>query len=252
MKRLSNYLIIGASSEVGISFLKSLEQKAAQHIIPQEIQVIAHYSQNKELLIQLKEEFIFVSLKLVQCDLRQADKVKEMIEEIAEQGAPDCIIWLAAGKLKFQKLKKLDWEKTRENIEIQVHALADTGACFLPLMARKRFGKVVVMLSECTLGMPPKFMTEYVMVKYATLGLMKSMSMEYADKGVNVNGISPGMMETKFLSEIDERFIAMNAEGSVKKRNAQLEEVTEAIHFLTSKGSDYMNGVNLNVSGGNR
>ena len=136
--------------------------------------------------------------------------------------------------------------------QIQVRALARLCQSVLPVMAKDKLGKAVIMLSECTLGMPPKYMTEYVTVKYAALGLMRALSLEYADKNINVNGLSPGMMETKFLSEIDARFIEMNAAGSVKKRNVTTEETAQAIAFLVSEGSDYMNGVNLNLSGGNQ
>lgn len=252
MERIKNYLIVGASSEVGIAFLRSLENKIADFKSPAEVQIMAHYAANKEPLLQLEKELHYGKLHLIQADLRKEEEVERMLGEAESLGIPQCIIWLSAAKLEYRKLKKLDWDKTREDMEIQVHALARTGARFLPLMAKMRFGKMVVMLSECTLGMPPKFMTEYVTVKYAALGLMKGMSMEYADKGVNVNGISPGMMETGFLSGIDARFVAMNAEANPVKRNARVEEVVEGIHFLTSGGSDYMNGVNLNVSGGNR
>ena len=95
-------------------------------------------------------------------------------------------------------------------------------------------------------------MSRYVTVKYALLGLMKSMAMEYADKGVSVNGISPNMMETQFLEQIDERIVEMNRENSSMKRNVKVEETVAVIQFLLSEGAGYMNGVNLNLSGGDR
>ncbi len=247
MEQIKNYLIVGASSEVGVAFIKSLANK-----VEAGVQIVAHYGSDAESLLQLKKSFQHIDIHPIQADLSQPAEVNKLLDETEAIGVPQCIIWLAAGKLEYRKLKKIERDKIQTDMEIQVYALAETGARFLPLMAKERFGKMVVMLSECTIGMPPRFMTEYVTVKYAALGLMKSMSLEYADKGVNVNGISPGMMETAFLSNIDERFVAMNAESNPQKRNAMVEEVAEAIHFLTGKGSDYMNGANLNVSGGNR
>lgn len=76
--------------------------------------------------------------------------------------------------------------------------------------------------------------------------------MEYADKGICVNGISPNMMETPFLSEIDERIVEMNRESCTLKRNVKVEETVEAIRFLLSDSMGYMNGVNLNLTGGDR
>lgn len=258
MERIKSYFIIGASSDVGCAFLRSLEEKlswtdsSAGNQGMTTVSVIAHFGTNRAVLDALSQECPHLQLIPIGCDLGSRAEVERLLDEAAAYGTPDCILYLAAGKLEYQKLKKLDYDKMDRDMEIQVHALARVGARFLPEMAKNRFGKLVVMLSECTLGMPPRFMTGYVMVKYAALGLMKSMAMEYADKNVNVNGLSPAMMETKFLSQIDPRLIEMNMENNVKKRNATPEEIAEAIHFLTSKGSDYMNGVNLNVSGGNR
>lgn len=108
------------------------------------------------------------------------------------------------------------------------------------------------MLSAVTLGMPPKFMSSYVTVKYALLGLIKSMAIEYADKGITVNAISPNMMETQFLDEIDERIVEMNKEQSAMKRNTGVDETVAGIMFLLSENAGYMNGVNLNMTGGDR
>ena len=60
------------------------------------------------------------------------------------------------------------------------------------------------------------------------------------------------MMETKFLQNIDERFIEMAASSARMQRNIQVKEVIPAIQFLLSEGSDYMNGVNINLSGGDK
>ncbi len=252
MRNIDRYFIAGASSTVGIAFLRLLDRELAEQPEKKTVLVTAHYRSGREILQQLEKELQYVKLHCIQADLGKAEEVKRMLMTVQAAGVPQCIIWLPASKPEYRKLKKFNWEKVKTDLEIQVNALAETCAHFLPLMASERFGKVVVMLSECTLGMPPRFMTEYVIVKYAALGLMKGIALEYADKGINVNGISPGMMETPFLQQMDERFVVMNAQANPVKRNALVEEVAEGIRFLTSRGSDYMNGVNLNLSGGNR
>lgn len=247
MNSPKRYLIIGASSDVGIAFLKRLAETAEAGT-----EVLAHYAYHQEALLELKENLPGLALTLLQADLSKPEQVEAMLGQVNDAGAVDCLVYLAADKLEYQKLKKLDWDKVAYDFEVQVHGLASVCKACLPAMAKKGYGKAVIMLSECTLGMPPKFMSGYVTVKYAMLGLMKAMAAEYADKGLNINGISPGMMETKFLSKVDERLVAMTAAGNVKGRNVSVGETAEAVLFLTSKGSDYMNGVNLNLTGGNR
>ena len=245
------YLIIGASSDMGTFYIKSLnaqlerEQKTAT--------VIAHYATNQAQLEELQKQLSCVELCMTQADLSMDEDIQKLIENVKNICVcPDFILHMPASRLKYNRLKQICWESIKRDLEIQVHSLAEVGKAFLPLMSKRGNGKVAVMLTSCTLGMPPKFMSEYVVVKYALLGLMKSMAAEYADKGININGISPNMVETKFLEEIDEKIIAINRENCAMKRIVSMEEVIKAIQFLLSDGSDYMNGVNLNLSGGDK
>ena len=252
MKRIERYLIIGASSETGMEFIKLLEEKARSGQAPDKVQIMAHYGSHDEELRTLEEQCPHLIFEYLQCDLSDEEQVDRLALELERKEMPQAFIYLAAAKMKYEKLKKMKLKEMDIAYQIQVRALARLSQSVLPGMAKNKSGKIVVMLSECTLGMPPKYMAEYVTVKYAALGMMRALSLEYADKNINVNGLSPAMMETKFLSEIDARFVEMNAAGSVKKRNATTEEAARAIAFLVSEGSDYMNGVNLNLSGGNQ
>lgn len=245
------YFITGASSEVGIAFIRSLDEKLKKN--EEKATVIGHYAAHDEALLTLKEELAAVKLVLQQADLSKPEEVADLIARAAGIcECPDCILHLPAAKLSYNRIKQLDWQNVLRDMEIQVHSLGEIGKYFLPKMGKRGKGKIAVMLTACTVGMPPKFMSQYVLVKYALLGLMKSMAVEFADKGINVNGISPNMMETKFLDNIDSKMIEMNREISTMKRNVRVEEVLPAIHLLLSEGSDYMNGVNLNLTGGDR
>ena len=243
------YLITGASSDIGVTFIKSLERQPAKE--GERAVVFAHYAFHAERLLKLQKEVQAIELIPVQADLSKPEEVEQLIAAVKERGGcPDYILHLPASKLVYNRIKQFDCEELERDMAIQVYALGQLGQVFLPAMAKRKSGKVVVMLSPVTLGMPPKFMSRYVTVKYALLGLMKSMAIEYADKGININGISPNMMETQFLEQIDEKIVEMNRESCTMKRNVKVEETVAAMHFLLSDGAGYMNGVNLNLSGG--
>lgn len=245
------YLITGASSDVGISFMKSLEEKCLEK--GEKAVVLAHFSSHEETLRSMALESKALSILPIQADLSQPQDVERLLEQAKGYcDCPDYIIHLPAPRFQYNRVKQFDWDGALHEIKVQALSLGEIGKAFFGKMAKKGRGKVVVMLSAYTIGMPPKFMSQYVMAKYALLGLMKSMAVEYANKGININGISPNMMETKFLEDIDDKIVEMNRESSILKRNVKLEEVVPAIHFLLSEGSDYMNGVNLNITGGDR
>ncbi len=249
MSRLNKYLIIGASSEIGMALLRDIlsEVKSGDNL-----SVMAHYAHNAENLLKLKEEYPEVEFTFVQADLSDESDTLKLVEQITEWGCPDAVVYLPAGKFEYLKVKQLSWDKFEKELNIAVRGFALVCKAVLPSMVKKKYGKVVVMLTEYTLGKPPRFMSHYVTAKYALLGMMKAMASEYGDKGININGISPAMINTKFLENIDERIVQMNAENSVMKRHVKLEEVVAGIRFLLSEGSDYMSGTNLNMSGGNQ
>ncbi|MCH5270457.1 MAG: SDR family oxidoreductase [Lachnospiraceae bacterium] len=245
------YLIMGASSDIGIAFLRDLDERMQKE--GGQALVLAHYANSEERLLRLQKEVTALQLVLLKADLSVEQEVEKLLVDAAAHcEAPEYILHLPAAKFRYVKLKQFSWEDVRNDMEIQVHSLARTAQFFFPKMAKKGSGKVVVMLSACTLGMPPKFLSQYTVVKYALLGLMKSLAGEYAEKGLNINGISPNMIETRFLSEIDERLIELNKESSTLGRNVCVEEAVAAIRFLLSEGAGYMNGVNLNLTGGDR
>ena len=256
MGSVNKYLVVGASSEVGITLIRDILSGKGNTTESGErmenLSILAHYAHSDEALMKLKEEFPDVDITLAQADLGSMEDTERFIGQIAEWGCPDAVVYLPASKFEYMRVKGLSWEKIEKELEIAVRGFALICKAVLPLMSKQKYGKVVVMLTEYTLGMPPRFMSHYVTAKYALLGFMKAMASEYGDKGININGISPAMMDTKFLENIDERIIAMNAESNVMKRHVKVEEVVSGIRFLLSEGSDYISGVNMNMSGGNR
>lgn len=240
------YLITGASSEVGMAYIKKLDETAAE-----DVTVIAHYGKNKDSLEQLQEELCHVTLHMVQADLSLAEGAEIICNYIKEQGLlVTHVLHLAAPAFSHVKIKKWDEEKVRKEMQIQFFSFASMMKEILPQMAKAGFGRVCVMLSSYVLGTPPKFMSDYVAVKSALLGYVRAAATEYGEKGVCINGISPNMMETKFLQNIDEKIVRMTADSSALKRNIRVEETVNGIAYLLSDEASYVNGINLNLSGG--
>lgn len=249
MKR-KTYIITGASSDIGIDFLKTLEnEENSDNNIVALCQYNSHDAELKNLQKQLKN----VDMYLFQCDLSSNAEVNSWIYEMDKlQVTPSHILHLAACRFEYMRLKQFDWEKTLTELNVQVNSLAQLFKIYLPIMAKEKYGKVAIMLTAYTFGVPPKFMADYLVTKYALLGLMKSAASEYSGTGITINGLSPNMIETKFLSNIDKRVIEINANEASMHRNINVEEVVSGLHFLLSADSNYMTGINLNMSGGDR
>lgn len=232
-------LVTGASSDVGIELIRNISKKYDK--------VLAHYYHWNENLEQLKKEN-GSKIVFIQADFSSSDSVANMIDTVREQGLePDHIVHLPAPKMKIQKFVKEEWETFENGWETSVHSLVQILQAFLPHMQKQKYGKIVLMLTSCTLNIPPKFQTAYTTVKYAILGLMKSLSVDYRDKGITVNGVSPDMIQTKFLSELPEHLIEQYSEQRPNKRILTVAEVVPVFSFLLSAEADNVSGVNLAV-----
>ena len=234
-------LITGASSDIGLSLIKSIKEDCI---------IVAHYNSNNSELLKLQK---VVSNKIItiKSDFSSEKSIINMIDKIeGEIGIPSKIVHLVSPKTKNIRFKNDDWKNFQLQLNISLGSITIILNRFLPKMATNKYGKIVCMLSSYTIGVPPKAMSQYVTVKYALLGLMKALASEYASKRITINCLSPSMVNTKFLSDINERIIEFTAESHPLKRIAEVSDLIPSIMLLLSDDSNYINGINLPISGG--
>jgi 3-oxoacyl-[acyl-carrier protein] reductase len=235
-------LITGGSSDIGIEFIKSISE--------QNVTVIALYNQNFNQLNNLSENSKVAIIPL-RCNLSKESDILKILKYLNEKSIHiDCFLHLAAPKISQMRYKSISWEVFQNDIEIQLKSAHLMLKELLPAMVKKKAGKVVFMLSSCTFNIPPAALCHYTTVKYAMLGFMKSLASEYRSKGININALSPSMIETQFLENINSMTVELSAAANPQKRNATLEDVVPVIDFLLSDKSRFIFGVNIPVSGG--
>lgn len=233
--------IIGASSDLGLDLINNINEDAL---------ILAHYNNNKDDLLELSTKLTNKIIPL-KANLSCESEVIQLLDTIEnEYGIPNKIVHLAAPKFENIRFKDIVWDNFQNDINISLKSLVLILNRFLPKLAKEKRGKVVCMLSSVTLNIPPKALTQYTTVKYALLGLVKSLASEYAEKNIQINAISPSMVETKFLDKINEKFVELSAYNHPLKRNAVTNDITPLILMLLSTESDYINGINIPITGG--
>ncbi len=240
MKDNKTLFVTGASSDIGTALIDMVADNYST--------VVAHYRSSVDKLLPLEEKY-GEKLVLVQADFSDASSVRNMLDTMAEKEIkPDHIVHLAAAPMENEKFKKLNWCDFAAASETDVRPIVDILGDFLPYMTKQKYGKVILMLTSCTVGMPPKYKSVYTTTKYALLGLMKSLSVEYADKGITVNGVSPEMIDTRFLNNLPELIKDMNAADMPMKQNLTVEQVVPTLAFLLSDGADMISGQNIAIT----
>jgi 3-oxoacyl-[acyl-carrier protein] reductase len=235
-------LIIGASSSIGCELIRQI---ADENTI-----ILAHYNSKETKLLSLQEE-LKANIIPIQADLSIEQGVDSLVESIESSfNFPNKIVFLAAPGLSLTLFKDLQWEDFRSQMDMQLYTAYKILNRFLPEMSKEKYGKIVFMLSSYTIGIPPIAMAHYVTAKYALLGLMKSLAIEFAGKQICINAVSPSMIETGFLSQIPKLIIESTADKHPLKRNGFPNDVAPVIRFLLSDESQYMTGVNVPITGG--
>ena len=235
-------LITGASSDIATELLRRIEKNYdvifAQYChTPHALEEIRKVSGNK--------------LHLIQSDFSDSDSVSELVETIAASGYhPSHIVHFPASKIFCERFHKCSWENFECQLQISLQSVVKILGAFLPNMIKAKRGKVIFMLTSDTLNQPPKYQSSYVTVKYALLGLMRALAVEYAEKGIMINGVSPDMVETKFLSELPELMVRQYAQQNPLKRNLTVEDVVPAFEYLLSPAADMVSGQNIGITGG--
>lgn len=237
-------LVTGASSELGINLINKVYGDYKRI-----------YLQYRNMNDQLQETIDYLKDKteivLFKVDLSNVLDVNKMIADINESMIlPNCIVHFPAPKAYNMQFHRDKWENYNLGWIVSVRSIVMILQAFVKNMARNKYGRIVFMLTNNTNNLPAKYQSSYVTVKYALLGLMKSLSVEYIDKGITVNGVSPDMMETKFLSNLPELIIEQNKANSPIGRNIYIKEVVPIMEYMLSDLGAAMTGQNIVISGG--
>ena len=154
-----------------------------------------------------------------------------------------------AGITRDKTLKKLEPEHWNAVIQTNLNSLYNVSKQFVPAMAERGFGRVINISSVN--GQKGQFgQTNYSASKAGIVAMSKSLAIEYAKKNINVNCISPGFIKTAMTDKIDEKFKEVIISKIPSARLGEPEDIANAVIFLASNRSNYINGETIHVNGG--
>ncbi|MBO1438148.1 3-oxoacyl-[acyl-carrier-protein] reductase [Meiothermus sp. CFH 77666] len=144
------------------------------------------------------------------------------------------------------RMKDEDWDTV---IATNLSAIFHTTREAIKLMMRARWGRVINISSVVgILGNPGQ--ANYVAAKAGMIGFTRSVAKEYATRGITVNAVAPGFIESDMTASLPENVVAEYLKQIPAGRLGRPEEVAKAVAFLASDDAAYINGQTLCVDGG--
>jgi 3-oxoacyl-[acyl-carrier protein] reductase len=234
-----NIIVTGASGGIGNSIVEKLSQNGAN---------ILATGTRIEKLKELKEKFS--NIKILKFDISQHEKIEEFIENATKElgGSLDCIVNNAGITIDNLTIR-MSLEEWSKVININLTSTFLMCKYSIKKMLRNKSGKIINITS--VVGHTGNVgQANYTASKAGIVAMSKSLAIEYAKKNINVNCISPGFISTTMTDQIDEKFKETIIAKIPSNRLGKPEDIANAVNFLSSDQSDYINGETLHVNGG--
>jgi 3-oxoacyl-[acyl-carrier protein] reductase len=234
-----NIIVTGASGGIGNSIVEKLNQNGAN---------ILATGTRIEKLEELKKKFN--NIKILKFDISEHEKIEEFIENATKElgGSLDCIV-NNAGITKDNLTIRMSLEEWSKVININLTSTFLMCKYSIKKMLRNKSGKIINITS--VVGHTGNVgQANYTASKAGIVAMSKSLAIEYAKKNINVNCISPGFISTAMTDQIDEKFKETIIAKIPSNRLGKPEDIANAVNFLSSNQSDYINGETLHVNGG--
>ncbi|MFD1814539.1 SDR family NAD(P)-dependent oxidoreductase [Rhodococcus gannanensis] len=187
-------------------------------------------------------------------DVTDRGQVEDALTAIRAQIGPISILVNAAGLDGFQRFTKLGFEEWSRVINVNLNGVFHCIQATLPDMIDAGWGRIVnISSSSAQSGQP--FMAHYVAAKSAVNGLTKALALELGPRGVTVNAVPPGFIDTPMLRKAEEQgLLGGTVEDHIQRtpvrRIGRPEDIASACAFLVSEEAGYINGQILGVNGG--
>ena len=234
-----NIIVTGATGGIGNSIVKKFYEYGAN---------ILASGTKIDKLEKLKSNF--KNIKILKLDITDNDKIEKFIDDATNElgGSLNCLV-NNAGITKDNLAIRMSLDEWNSVINLNLTSTFLCSKFGIKKMLKNKSGKIINITSVVghtgNLGQ-----SNYTASKAALVAMSKSLAIEYAKKNININCISPGFIETAMTDKIDEKFKEVIISKIPSARLGQPEDIANAVLFLASNQSDYINGETLHINGG--
>ncbi len=237
-------IVTGANGGLGEAMCKAL--------IQQDRKVVGTYMPGQEEAANswqesMRQQGCDITIKAV--DVADYNACKTLLEEVENELGPVDILVNNAGITRDAPLKKMQPEQWKAVIQTNLNSMFNMCQPIFEAMCNRGWGRIVNISSLN--GEKGQFgQANYSAAKAGIYGFSKAIAQEGARKGVTVNSVSPGYIDTPMVRQVPEKVLDMIVEGIPVGRLGQPEEIARAVAFLTDDNAGFITGTNMSVNGG--
>ena len=231
-------LITGATGGIGMELSKSYLNLGAELVLS---------GTNKKKLELLNEE-LGQNCKIFECNLSKKDDIDKLISFLENLGGVDILV-NNAGKTEDSLLMRMNDKQWEEILLINLTSVMRITRGVIRGMIKKRWGRIINISSVVALtGNPGQ--SNYVASKSGLIGLSKSLALEVALRGITVNCIAPGFIDTNMTEKLNQNQVNSILSKIPMNRIGLPQEICSAAVFLASSNSNYITGQTIHINGG--
>jgi 3-oxoacyl-[acyl-carrier protein] reductase len=236
-------LVTGGSRGIG--------RAIAERLAADGHQVAINYTANKEAAEAAVDAITTAggTAIAVQGDVGDPEAVAEIFEVVTERLGPVEILVNNAGITRDGLILRMGIEAWDDVIETNLRSVYLATKTALRSMLRAKWGRIISIISVSGIAGNPG-QANYAASKAGIIGFTKSVAREVGSRGITVNAVAPGFIETDMTEALGEEITTAAAERIALGRLGQPEEVAAAVGYLSSDEAAYVTGHTLVVDGG--
>jgi 3-oxoacyl-[acyl-carrier protein] reductase len=235
-------LITGAAQGIGLATALKFAHEGA-------IVIVCDVKQQSVDLAVKQCQAIGVQAMGFVVDVTQREMVDATVKTVNEKFGCIDVLVNNAGITQDARLQKMTLEQFDRVIDVNLRGVFHCTQAVTDIMVAQ--GSGVILNASSVVGIYGNFgQTNYAATKFGVIGFTKTWSRELGPKGIRVNAVAPGFIETPILSTIPEKVIQEMKDRVPLKRLGQAEDIANVYAFLASDDASYINGTVIEVAGG--
>lgn len=236
-------LVTGASRGIGKAIALKLASLGANLVLnyrSSEIEALEVEKQVKDMGVDA------ISIK---GDISNLMDVENLVSSAKEKFGSIDIMVNNAGITKDTLILRMKEEDFDTVIDVNLKGVFNCLKTITPIMVRQRHGKIINLSSVVGIS-GNAGQVNYSASKAGVIGMTKSLAKEVGSRGINVNAVAPGFIETDMTGVLGEKYKDEIKRNIPLKKLGNPEDVANVVAFLASKDSDYITGQVIHVDGG--